>query len=101
MGGGIYLRLLPFRLFARWTRKVVRKRPFFLYVHPWETDPGTPRLPLPASAAWATYWRRGAMLEKLDRLLRMFRFSTMEETLAAAGFPVRERTVEPPGLPDR
>lgn len=86
-GGGFYLRALPFSIYSRLARKVLAERPFFLYVHPWETDPGIPRFPLPGFSRWATYTGLETMLPKLDRLLKQIHFTTMREVLASAGFP--------------
>jgi polysaccharide deacetylase family protein (PEP-CTERM system associated) len=81
VGGGIYLRALPFRIYHALVRRVLRRRPFFLYVHPWETDPGTPRLDLPRLARWATYTGISGMMGKLERLLRSIRFTTMSAAI--------------------
>ena len=88
VAGGFYLRMLPFALYRRLVRGVLRKRAFFLYIHPWETDAGTPRLPLPRLARWATYRGMAGMLRKVERLLREIPFTTMREAIEAAGFRV-------------
>ena len=85
VGGGIYLRALPFRVYHALVRRVLRKRPFFLYVHPWETDPGIPRIALPRFARWATYTGITGVLEKLERLLRSIRFTTMSAAIESSG----------------
>jgi polysaccharide deacetylase family protein (PEP-CTERM system associated) len=81
VAGGIYLRMLPLGLVTRMLRRVERERPFVLYVHPWETDPGTPRVALPWMARLATYHGIPAMLRKLDRILSTFRFTTVAEVV--------------------
>jgi hypothetical protein len=88
VGGGLYLRALPFWLYWRFLRKVSRERPFFLYVHPWETDPGIPRFRLPRFSRWATYSGVRGMLRKLELLLQRIRFTTMRSTLETSGFGV-------------
>lgn len=85
VGGGIYLRALPFRVYHALVRRVLRKRPFFLYVHPWETDPGIPRIALPRFARWATYTGITGMLGKLERLLQSIRFTTMSAVIESSG----------------
>jgi hypothetical protein len=45
--GGAYLRLLPFSLTKYLLRSVRREgRLLNLYIHPWECDPGQPRIPI-------------------------------------------------------
>jgi len=88
VGGGLYLRALPFWIYWRFVKRVLRERPFFLYVHPWETDPEIPKCRLPGFSRWATYWGIGGMLKKLERLLQRIRFTTMRSTLEASGFGV-------------
>ena len=43
--GGGYFRLLPYRLFAHGIRRILSSgRPYVFYIHPWEIDPGQPRV---------------------------------------------------------
>lgn len=88
VGGGFYLRAIPFWLYLRLVRKVLSQRPFFLYVHPWETDPAIPRLRLPRLARWATYTGIAGMLGKIEALLGRIRFTTMRTAIEASGFGV-------------
>lgn len=78
-GGGAYLRLLPRALFARLLGGVALRRPIVLYLHPWETDAGTPRLPLPRLARAATYRGIENTLDRLDALLGRYRFGRVDE----------------------
>jgi polysaccharide deacetylase family protein (PEP-CTERM system associated) len=77
VGGGIYLRALPFRVYHALVRRVLKRRPFFLYIHPWETDPDIPKFDLPRFARWATYTGIAGMLKRIERLLESIRFTTM------------------------
>jgi len=44
-GGGGYFRLVPFRLWCRGIHAILRAgKPYIFYIHPWEIDPGQPRL---------------------------------------------------------
>lgn len=86
IGGGIYLRVLPSWLYRRLVRGVARRRPVFLYVHPWETDPETPRLPLPRLARWATYWGIRKARGKVEALLRDFQLVSLSKALEAQGY---------------
>jgi polysaccharide deacetylase family protein (PEP-CTERM system associated) len=88
IGGGFYLRALPFVLYQRLVRKVLARRPFFLYVHPWETDAAIPRLDLPRWERWATYTGIAGALGKVERLIRGIRFTTMRAAIESSGFGV-------------
>lgn len=81
VSGGIYLRVLPHFVFKRMLRRISNEGPFFIYLHPWEWDPGTPRISLPIFSRWATYWGMKHVLKKLEGLLRTFAFSKMENVL--------------------
>jgi len=79
--GGIYLRVLPYFLFKRMLKRIGKEGPFFIYLHPWEWDPKTPRISLPLFSRWATYLGMKHVLKKLEGLLRTFRFSKMDDVL--------------------
>ena len=58
VGGGGYFRLLPLGLMERafrQTQGMLRPAVATLYFHPWEFDPGQPRLPLRALNRFRTY----------------------------------------------
>ncbi len=62
--GGGYLRLLPM-WYTRWAMKRIHARdrqPVIMYFHPWEVDPGQPRL----AASWKTKIRHYAGLRKTE-----------------------------------
>jgi polysaccharide deacetylase family protein (PEP-CTERM system associated) len=86
IGGGAYLRLLPYRYTAAGLRRVNLQecRAACLYLHPWELDPGQPRLARGAVARWRTYLGLAGMEDKLRRLLREFSFSTVREVFHTA-----------------
>jgi polysaccharide deacetylase family protein (PEP-CTERM system associated) len=45
LGGGAYFRLMPVRLFTKMAKSVVKNQNACLfYLHPWEIDPGQPRV---------------------------------------------------------
>jgi len=61
-------------------------RPAVVYLHPWELDPGQPRLPeLPASRTWYHYWGLPAATRKYSRLLDDFQFGSIRQYRQAAG----------------
>jgi polysaccharide deacetylase family protein (PEP-CTERM system associated) len=81
--GGGFFRFFPAPLIAAAIASVNRRerRPFVLYVHPWEFDPDQPRLPM----GWAHRARhyvglRGATA-KLRHLLERFRFTSIADAL--------------------
>jgi polysaccharide deacetylase family protein (PEP-CTERM system associated) len=87
VSGGGYFRLLPYWL-TRWGLNSINQReqrPFIFYLHPWEVDPGQPRV----SASWLSRLRHYTNLEKcearLRRLLGEFRFGTARDGLVQLG----------------
>ena len=87
VSGGGYFRLLPYWL-TRWGLKSINEReqrPFIFYLHPWEVDPGQPRV----STGWLSRLRHYTNLERceerLRRLLGEFRFGTARDGLAQLG----------------
>jgi len=46
ISGGGYFRLFPYSLIKKGLKTINEKenRPFIFYVHPWEMDPGQPRI---------------------------------------------------------
>lgn len=81
-GGGGYFRLLPYRLFRAGLRRVNQRdgQPGVFYCHPWEIDPGQPRVAgLSLKSRFRHYTNLGRMEERLRRLLRDFRWARMDE----------------------
>jgi polysaccharide deacetylase family protein (PEP-CTERM system associated) len=70
-GGGGFFRLLPYR-FSSWAIERVNKgedRPAVFYFHPWEIDPGQPRVAgAPLKSRLRHYSRLSAMRPKLLKL---------------------------------
>lgn len=85
VGGGFYLRALPFGLF-RWSLDhILRTRPFSLYLHPRETHPEEKRLPLDPVDGFITYVNLHTVVEKLERLYPRYRWVPMREILEQEG----------------
>ncbi len=85
VAGGGYLRHLPFPL-LRWGIERIHRIdgvPAVVYLHPWEIDPAQPRLPVPISTRIRHYRNLHRTRDRLDRLLRRFRFGTVREMLIA------------------
>ncbi|MGC4250374.1 MAG: DUF3473 domain-containing protein [Sphingobium sp.] len=80
-GGGGFFRLLPYG-FSRWAiRQVNReeKRPAIIYFHPWEIDPGQPRVAqAPLRSRVRHYSNLSAMAGKLRRLTRDFAWTRVD-----------------------
>ena len=83
IAGGGYLRLLPVAL-IKWGIQRINTReqkPAVLYLHPWEIDPGQPRI----KAGWKSSFRHYNNLSrteaKLRYLLKGLSYGTMEQVL--------------------
>jgi polysaccharide deacetylase family protein (PEP-CTERM system associated) len=85
VGGGGYLRLLPYCYTAAGIRRINERedQPACIYFHPWELDPYQPRLSLGLISRLRTYTGLRGMASKLDRLMTDFRFSTMAKVYPA------------------
>lgn len=79
VGGGGYLRLLPYRYTAAGVRRLNQRenQPACIYFHPWEIDPGQPRIASGLVSRLRTYTGIAGMEKKLGRLLRDFEFSSI------------------------
>jgi polysaccharide deacetylase family protein (PEP-CTERM system associated) len=86
VGGGGYLRLLPYRYTAAGIRRLNRteEQPACMYFHPWEVDPDQPRLAKGLLSGLRTYAGLRGMHGKIERLLRDFQFSTLTSVHPAA-----------------
>lgn len=85
VAGGGYFRLLPYA-WTRWGISRVNRReqkPVTFYLHPWEIDPGQPRLAVSATTALRHYSGLGATAARLERLLRDFRFDAIGALLSS------------------
>jgi polysaccharide deacetylase family protein (PEP-CTERM system associated) len=85
IGGGAYLRLLPYRYTAAGIRRVNREeqQPVCLYMHPWEIDSGIPHLTTGLISRFRTYHGISGMPRKLSRLLSDFQFATLGQVFPA------------------
>jgi polysaccharide deacetylase family protein (PEP-CTERM system associated) len=94
VGGGAYLRLLPYRYTAAGIRKLnAENQPACVYFHPWEIDPDQPKLANSMIARMRTYTGLHSMMHKLDRVLTEFRFSTMADVHAMSVPMTADRAV--------
>lgn len=79
--GGGWFRLMPYWLFRLGLRRVnaVHGRPGIFYFHPWELDPGQPRVTTaPSRATFRHYVRQHSMARRMDRLLHDFAWDRMD-----------------------
>ena len=83
--GGGYFRLLPYGV-SRWLLKRVNqvdRQPAVFYFHPWEIDPGQPRVTgLDARSRFRHYVNLSRFEGKLRQLLHDFRWAPMREVFA-------------------
>ena len=82
VAGGGYFRLYPYWLTKYFYKSINKKNdPFVFYLHPWEIDPGQPRV----KASWFSEFRHYNNLDiceaRLEQLLRDFQFTTMQKSL--------------------
>ena len=87
LGGGGYLRLLPYRYMWWGMRRVNRaeQQASVVYVHPWEVDPDHPRMQTAGRRGFSTHYVGLARTEhKLRKLFRDFRFAPMRDVLGLA-----------------
>jgi len=84
LGGGGYLRMLPYPYMAWGMRRVNRGegKPAVVYMHPWEVDPEQPRIKTAGKRGFSTHYVGLAGTEaKLRKLLTSFRFAPIRDVL--------------------
>ncbi len=101
--GGGYFRLYPFWLTRRLLRTVPheQRQSFMFYIHPWEVDPGQPRISAPWRSRFRHYQNLKTTLHKLHLLLQTFSFGTVSEVLAERRAAGQLQTGRFAGLDDR
>ena len=83
-GGGGFFRLLPYA-FSTWAVSRVNRegRPAIFYFHPWEIDPGQPRVAgAPLKSRLRHYTNLSIMQRKLMKLLKAHSWSRTDEVAA-------------------
>ena len=84
--GGGYFRIFPYWLTRAGLRQINgRGRAFPLYLHPWEIDPGQPRIRVGALSRFRHYTNLGRCEDRLHRVLSEFAFAPMRSVLGARG----------------
>lgn len=80
--GGAYLRIYPYAVTrANFRAAQAEGRPVVFYIHPWELDPDHPRVPFPWKPRLTHYANLRSTVPKLERLLRDFAFTTLQEAM--------------------
>ncbi len=80
--GGGYLRQFPYAVIRRAFQEATdRGEPATFYIHPWEIDPGQPRLPVSVLNRIRHYRGLDGALVRVERLLEEFRFGTIASYL--------------------
>jgi len=81
--GGGYFRLFPYAYTKYCMQKVnAQGRPAVFYLHPWELDPGQPRVKnLSISQRFRHYRNLDQTEKRLEKLLNDFEFTTIREVL--------------------
>jgi polysaccharide deacetylase family protein (PEP-CTERM system associated) len=87
VAGGGYFRIFPYGI-TQWAVRRVNAEglPFIFYLHPWEVDPGQPRV----KVGWLSRFRHYTNLDqceaRLRRLVGEFQFAPAREVLEAQGW---------------
>ncbi|HKK07700.1 MAG TPA: XrtA system polysaccharide deacetylase [Gemmatimonadota bacterium] len=85
-GGGAYFRHLPYALTRAALRDAAsRGRPGVFYMHPWEVDPGQPRLATDPVTRLRHYGGLQRMEDRLRRLLDEFAFESVSNVYGPEG----------------
>lgn len=82
VSGGGYFRLIPYGIYKRLIQRTNNTgRPLIFYIHPWELDPGHPRLKLRPIDKFRHYNNIEHTESRLDRLLSDFEFTSVRQIL--------------------
>jgi polysaccharide deacetylase family protein (PEP-CTERM system associated) len=85
VGGGGYFRLYPLPWTCRLLQQInnIEGWPFLIFIHPWEVDPGQPRIrEASALARFRHYVNLSGTERKLESLLSRFRFGPLRDVIA-------------------
>ena len=96
VGGGAYMRILPYRYMAAGIRRVNQKEksPACIYLHPWEIDVDQPRIAEGFVSQMRTYTGIAGMARKLERLVTDFQFAPMSTVYPSPCDAALEKVVE-------
>jgi polysaccharide deacetylase family protein (PEP-CTERM system associated) len=103
MAGGGYLRMLPFFWIERMVRRARGRRPLVFYMHPYELDPQDGQAPLVLNSLksrfyyWQQMFGRRGNPAKIERLLRLGRFTSIADAFFARPSPDSSQDSSPFG----
>jgi len=86
IAGGGYFRLFPYWFFQWCVKRHIQttNKPYVFYLHPWEVDPDQPKVEgLPWLSKFRHYNNLGHCSSRFDRLLKAFKFESMNNVLVA------------------
>lgn len=100
VSGGGYFRIFPYWLSRAGLRQIneVGRRPFAFYLHPWEIDPGQPRIRVGLLSRFRHYTNLAVCERRLSVLLDDFSFAPAVQVLRQLG--ALDARVSPPTPPD-
>jgi polysaccharide deacetylase family protein (PEP-CTERM system associated) len=91
--GGAYFRIFPYFVSKCLLRRCNNQgRPAIFYIHPWEIDPGQPRVRLPLLKRFRHYYKLQDTLRRLERLLNDFQFTSVRKLVGLT--PVKRKSCE-------
>jgi len=106
IAGGGYFRLYPYALTRAGLATITRESlPVIFYLHPWEIDPGQPRINASLRSRFRHYTNLGRCEARLARLLTHFSWGACEDVLTGLGLlpataPARRPIASGHGLPN-
>ena len=79
--GGFYLRFLPIKMIENAIRTYNKQNiPSTFYIHSWELTPEhMPKIPLPPTASFITYFNLKKTLNRMSQILQKFNFTSFEK----------------------
>jgi len=82
-GGGAYFRMFPYLVYRAGIKRILNNRNSFLfYLHPWEIDPGQPRIKgVKLNYKIRHYTGQKKTEYKLNRIMEDFEFTTIKDGL--------------------
>jgi polysaccharide deacetylase family protein (PEP-CTERM system associated) len=85
IAGGGYFRIFPYTMTKAGLRSIntQERRPFIFYLHPWELDPGQPKVKVSVLSTFRHYRNLHRTEHRLRNLLKDFSFTTVSDVLSA------------------
>jgi polysaccharide deacetylase family protein (PEP-CTERM system associated) len=84
VAGGGYFRIYPYWFTRAMLKRAAREveQPFIFYLHPWEVDPGQPRIPgASALSRFRHYTNLKRCMPRLEQLVSDFEFTTVKSVI--------------------